>query len=97
MKPSTRFFALLILVGLGLFLADNCYAAADALDTAISKTSEQKEKAKSLATVILSIASIICLGAIGWVVLVNRDTRVIITGLVSLVVAGVCGAVLVTL
>ena len=97
MWHSNRFFIIIGLIGLGLFLADNCCAAADAHDAAIGNASEQMDKAKSLVTVILSIASIICLGSIAWITLVNRDARIISIGIVSLAVAVICSVILSTM
>ncbi len=93
--PRSRLPAALAVVALSLIASG--IAAADAIQTADAAVNGQKANVKILMLDIIGIASVVCIGCAAWTLLMDRNTKVIVSGAIGLAVAAIAGAIIATL
>jgi hypothetical protein len=84
------------LVALALVLAHPAFAV-DALSTADQNIQAQKSNVKNIMQDIIGVALIVAIGTGAYTVLMERNTKVIVTCAVGLLVAAIAGAVIVAM
>jgi hypothetical protein len=92
---SIRLLLAFALIALPLLAAGP--AAADAIQTADAAVNGQKANVKTLMLDVIGIASVVCIGCAAWTLLMDRNTKVIVSGAVGLAVAAIAGAIIATL
>src|SRR5271155_5670894 len=92
---SYRLVAAITLVALSLIAAGP--AAADAIQTADAAVNGQKANVKTLMLDVIGVASVVCIGCAAWTLLMDRNTKVIVSGAIGLAVAAIAGAIIATL
>ena len=90
-----RLGAALALLVLTLIVAGP--AAADAIQTADQAVNGQKANVKTLMLDVIGVASVVCIGCAAWTLLMDRNTKVIVSGAIGLAVAAIAGAIIATL
>ena len=92
---ASRLLATVVLACLALLAADP--AAADAIQTADAAVNGQKANVKTLMLDVIGVASVVCIGCAAWTLLMDRNTKVIVSGAIGLAVAAIAGAIIATL
>ncbi len=92
---TARLLAAIILVAVSL-LATGA-TAADAIQTADAAVNGQKANVKTLMLDVIGVASVVCIGCAAWTLLMDRNTKVIVSGAIGLAVAAIAGAIIATL
>jgi hypothetical protein len=100
MRPSPpptihRLCGAIIVVALSLLAVEPAWA--DAIQTADAAVNGQKANVKTLMLDVIGVASVVCIGCAAWTLLMDRNTKVIVSGAIGLAVAAIAGAIIATL